>query len=552
MKSKKVLTLAIFTPLLISCGKQVPFVFEEYDHSFALINTHEELSSEDYYRPSEQGKITLRGKLDGTVIEDLYSFKKVSESKYVYNPLKGDVQDEYHLLVVPIAYLDSETHNNASKQADALTRIQNSFFGSKEHNSYYSVSEYYQRSSYGHVRLTGEVTPFYELDKRAKDLENTISVVETIAADVIGYLNTQTSIDLNQYDNDDDGYIDGIYLIYDHPSQVTKQETDLLFWQVTDKISKNATGYTHNIGGQSVTYKNDHSPYMCDFSWSSLDCAGNDTISDSNYYIHEVGHLFGLEDYYNTGSGFYQPTGFLDMMDYNLGDHTAFSKYLLNWTSPTVILDSCSLKLTPFQEKGEFFLIPANPKRFNKEPDHPDDPLDPYYHKPNPYDEYLLLEFFAPKNLNDSGYFSSYRYTNKDGDTKIFSYPDIYGLKIYHVDARLAYFSNARFNEKVGFIYEDFTPAQLETCKYVNYAYHNETSKYNENVPVLYHLLERSGDNTFINNNSGSNKTFFQPGDHFGSSVFKDFKFHDGSELGFTFKYSKFSTSGITIDFYKK
>lgn len=540
MKCKKVLTLAVFTPLLMSCGSSVPFVFEEYDHSFALINTHEELSTDNYYRPVKQGKITLEGKaLGGTEISDLYSFKNASEKKYVYSPLSYDdehgyQQEEYHLLVVPIAYLDSETHNNPSKQEEAMIRIRNSFFGSKEHNHYYSVSEFYQRSSYGHVKLTGEVTPFYELDKRASQLENTISVVETIAADVIGYLHskdgTPDAIDWDKYDNNDDNYIDGIYLVYDHPSEVTKQETDLLFWQVTDKISKNASGYNYN---------NNTQPYMCDFSWSSLDCAGLESISESNYYIHEVGHLFGLEDYYNTGSGYYQPTGFLDMMDYNLGDHTAFSKYLLNWTSPTVITGSCSLKLSSFQNSGEFFLIPANPDRFNE--------------NPNPYDEYLLLEFFSPKDLNDNEYFSNYRYTNKDGDTKIFTYPYMYGLKVYHVDARLAYFKNARFNERVGFVYESFTPSQLEyDCKYVNYAYHNETSRNNENVPVLYHLLERSGKNTFINNNSGSNKTFFQPGDHFGSSVFKDFKFHDGSELGFTFKYSKFSMSGITIDFFKK
>ena len=531
----------------MSCGSSVPFVFEEYDHSFALINTHEELSTSSYYRPVKQGKIALHGKLEGTEIKDLYSFKNVSEKKYVYNPLsydeqKGYQQEEFHLLVVPISYIDSASYGNPSKQQEALIRIQNSFFGSKEHNHYYSVSEFYQRSSYGHVKLTGEVTPFYEINKRASELENTISVVETIAADVIGYLHskdgTPEAIDWSKYDNNNDDYVDGIYLVYDHPSEVTTQETDLLFWQVTDKISQGANGYT---------YKNNTEPYMCDFSWSSLDCAGLETISESNYYIHEMGHLFGLEDYYNTGTGYYQPTGFLDMMDYNLGDHTAFSKYLLNWTAPTVITDSCSLKLTPFHESGEFFLIPANPKRFNGEKsDHSD-------RNPTPFDEYLLLEFFAPNDLNDNQYFSNYRYTNKDKDTKIFTYPDIYGLKVYHVDARLAYYQNARFNEKVGFVYDELTPAQLENCKFVNYGYHNETSKYSkEDVPVLYHLLERSGNNTFIENNSGSNKTFFQPGDHFGSSVFKDFKFHDGSDLGFTFKYSKFSMSGITIDFYKK
>ena len=75
------------------------------------------------------------------------------------------------------------------------------------------------------------------------------------------------------------------------------------------------------------------------YSWSSLYFTNfhKERKVDSSIYIHETGHLLGLSDYYNTEKKkqgyYYQPTGFFDLMDSNQGDHTALSKYLLNWTS---------------------------------------------------------------------------------------------------------------------------------------------------------------------------------------------------------------------------
>ena len=49
-------------------------------------------------------------------------------------------------------------------------------------------------------------------------------------------------------------------------------------------------------------------------------------------------------DYYNYDAGdessttpYLAPAGCLDMMDFNIGDHMAYSKFLLGWIEPTVI-----------------------------------------------------------------------------------------------------------------------------------------------------------------------------------------------------------------------
>lgn len=74
-------------------------------------------------------------------------------------------------------------------------------------------------------------------------------------------------------------------------------------------------------------------------------------LPDAHTYIHETGHILGLEDYYsyaNSKENPEYPVGGLDMMDYNIGDHMAFSKYLLNWISPKEIIGEGEIKIKPF------------------------------------------------------------------------------------------------------------------------------------------------------------------------------------------------------------
>ena len=549
MKKKIALFISLgLITLLTACNSGVPFEYEEYSHDSAFINTHSEINAAGYYRHKKQGSIDLNKTFNGVqVVNNLYDLKAASEKKAIMPSYSLNSGDEYepkdlNLLVVPLAYRDSPSYHNDKLKEELTIKIQNAFFGTKKHNNYYSVSEYYEKASYGHIHLRGEVTQFYEYDVPSTSIENRIDEAKKIVVDIANYLNTEHSVDLTKYDQNSDNHIDGIYVVYDHPSAISDQGDKLLFWQVTSQVEDNELG---NIIGGHQNRNDEYSPNIRDFSWSSTDCLGTKGIVSSNYYLHECGHLFGLEDYYNTGKGYYQPTGFFDMMDYNIGDHSAFSKYLLNWTSPYVVTDSCTIKLKPFNSSGQFILIPADLERFES-------------HQ-TPYDEYLLLEFFAPTGLNDSSDFPSYRYYDKDGNSKIYNYPSVYGLKVYHVDARLAYYSGSSVSKtsRVDYIYKYNDIADKSSLKNINYAYHNKTDEDENDAPVLYHLLERSGNNSFVNGNGASNKTLFQLHDNFGVNVFKDFSFHGDDEtnnhpLEYTFEISRFSLKEITINFKKK
>ena len=83
----------------------------------------------------------------------------------------------------------------------------------------------------------------------------------------------------------------------------------------------------------------------------------------------------------------------------------------LGWAEPFVPTSTCTLEIKPFQDSHDIVLLSP---RFNS----------------SPFDEYLLVEYFTPTGLNklDSNY-------NYDGKYPLG--PASYGIRLWHVDARL-------------------------------------------------------------------------------------------------------------------
>lgn len=105
-------------------------------------------------------------------------------------------------------------------------------------------------------------------------------------------------------------------------------------------------------------------------------------LPDTHVLIHETGHLLGLKDYYSEDEDEqYFATAKFDMMDMNIGDHNAFSKMLLDWTTPYVIQKPTTFKLHSFIKTGECIILTSS---WNQ----------------TPMDEYLLLEFYTPTGIN--------------------------------------------------------------------------------------------------------------------------------------------------------
>ena len=497
----------------------------------------------DYQTPLE----TVRDYDDG----NLYSKKEVTSVSSKFGPIKDVVDANKHhkngkvknlfsstgdrkLLVVPIYFTDSDTSTLDKK----TVFIENAFFGETKRTEYDSVAGYYNKSSYGQLKITGEVAPWYNIGISSSDWTkisgNPSEASSIIAEKAVDWIKENNLInDLSVYDTNQDDNIDGIYVIYDHPfGDGDSDSSKSIFWAYVHFTQKGENGF------------NNVAPYVNGYAWTSVNAitdAGekNDNKSYTNYLIHETGHLLGLNDYYNTtgAKSFYQPTGLFDMMDYNIGDHSALSKYLLNWSSPLVVKNNTSFtyKLKAFSTTGEFILVPSST------------------YQDSPFGEYLLIEYFIPTGLNKCN--EQFEYVSNDRDVSIYRYPQHYGLKIYHVNAALGYYKIGGGNSKC--------LARLDDPDYeskigsenvgIDYVYtnsiNNEDAK--DGLPVFYHLLESSGQNTFIDGKPANNDTLFSVGDDFGIKTFVDYKFSNGENVNFKLKVKALSSEYATLEITK-
>ena len=525
---KRLFPLILLPSILVSCNGNIPLEVKLYSDYLSPLETYKEERGDIYYRNNRVNTLKVE-KIDKVNIKTkVYEYSSLNDvsvgsNSKSYSSFSNDINNpnnyiEQNLLVVPISFTDSPSVNNEKEQEDKRTLLTNAFFGDSAYTNYESVASYYNKSSYGHLRIKGEVLPFFsisqsslEAEKEAKNSPETYS--DKIAKMIVDSLDEET---FNKYSNNHEGVLDALYIIYDYPYKNEKHNNEnSLFW--------------------AYTYHCEKSDKVSNYSWSSFDFLGKDALIthkvDANIFIHEMGHQFGLLDYYNKGSySYYQPLGFFDMMDYNLGDHSPLSKYLLNWTTPYVLdmgdKSEGDIYIRPFSQSGDFILIP----------------LEDYNN--TPYDRYLLVSYFSPTGLNDPSNFSNYIYRDKNGDERIFSFLNNYGVMVHEVNAKLGYYEYNAVRRSTPSYFINETPKSGDYI--VNFYYDNELNSSSETP--FYHLLESSGTNSFIEGRSANNDTLFGLNASFGKDTFIELS----NEFKVSFTVTGLSTNGAKITFYKK
>lgn len=449
-------------------------------------------------------------------------------------PSTGDV----NMLVIPVAFKgDKDTCNAMESSCDLVKEnLHQTFFGeSNEENGNESVSSFYKKSSYGKLNLKGEISEVYELPRTVNEYCNLMysrygtskvydsnafyTQLRVIEATIInGVFGDSTSYNNINYDNDGDGLIDGVWFVY-----------------LEDYLSSNSTYVDYYEAKQQLlwafTYWNFNSNVkLGTFGWGSYKFTVEGGYShDSHTFIHETGHMLGLYDYYDYDSQAANPTGGLDMMDYNVLDHNAYSKYILDWTTPTYVNEEGTYTLKPFQENGQFLLLNMN---WNK----------------TYYDKYLLLEYYTPTGLN--------RFDTENTDNKYLHGFTENGVKAYLVDSRVgAIILNGMSNKKGTWdknFYYDFDESSFTISITYDLIYSNTPSRsYDGNVTTwnphpLIRLLEATGNNRFVvpgNQQTADNSTLFQEGDSISSSL----NMYNDETLGFNISFGKCTDEGVTI-----
>ena len=447
---------------------------------------------------------------------------------------------ENNLLVVPLKIKGYEEYATSEN----LKKINDSFFLEDSLNTlgYYSLSEYYKISSYNKLSIKGEVTPWIDLDLTTKEISS--SSISNYTLDcgtyfptekAINYIKENLNIDLTKYDNDKDGFIDGVYFIYGCPTFLDDSSlSSSTFWNFT---------YYNVLNKDKASIS---SPVLMTYSWSSFDMLskGSDkTKLDTHTYIHEFGHQLGLNDYYDTSNNgglnpYTSPMGGLDMMDNNVGDHSAFSKFALGWINPFVVsgdIGSVEVKIGSLIESGECIILPTS--NYNN----------------TPFDEYLMIEYIKNNSINkvdSTNCYPSTFYT----DGRIIRFYSKNGIRITHIDAR-SVDSNLDYTDNIN----DMVMTKFSNTASTKQGYY---CPLNNNSYVLTSLISaNSSRNTlgtfFVANNtdlynasSTIDFTSNSNSSRASSLPYNSNRFNDGNVFNYSIKIDSISESKASIKIY--
>ncbi len=466
-----------------------------------------------------------------------------------YNTKSVSATGDVNILVIPTIIKGYES-NATEENRD---RIYEAFFGDSETTGWESVSSYYYKSSYGALNISGEVTPWFDLgltpselyayQSRAYSEYGTFHALESAFVWAVD----EQGIDMGDYDNDGDGYVDAIILIYSAPNYSNWGPQANLgeqygYWAFT------YWDYTFIYGGGYYVDENgDIFPYCPHgYSWMSYDFmdeghdGDNDIDIDAHTYIHEFGHLLGLEDYYDTDYE-HAPMGYVDMMDANIGDHCAYTKYALGWVEPYVVTGNATITIRPFATSGDCIVLKNNASS-------------KFYD--NAFSEYLMIEYLTPEELWE--YDSTHGYVGEGFNT--YTSP---GIRVTHVDSRLVYPSVSTFGVSGYTVVEN--PANY-TGSYLQFYCSNTTSRSiyqtdsDTHHPDLISMIPYIGVRptlAFQTSTSyfSTSDCLLKKGYSFSTSTYQDYflngKMHDGTKLNYSFTIDSLSSESATITFKK-
>lgn len=282
------------------------------------------------------------------------------------------------VLVVPVN-LDSNNKTNA-----LLNDINMAFNGTSEETGFESVKSYYQKSSYGKLNIEFNVIDEWFTPKHNKtfydnyyDSKSSADGSTLLLQEALTYYDSK--INYTDYDTNDDGYIDSVWLIYNCDVNFSDSSSvywAYVYWDYSETLYDGKDVYYYAMGGTDFMHPTKTEAGTYDPSGIKV---------DAHTFIHETGHLLGLDDYYDyveyrgADGGLYGA----DMMDGNIGDHGAINKLLLGWIEPKVVAGTgaITLELSSFTKTGDCVIV-ADRKLTSI------------------YDTYYIIEFYTNDGLN--------------------------------------------------------------------------------------------------------------------------------------------------------
>ena len=449
-----------------------------------------------------------------------------------------------NLLVIPVWFKDSTSYITTGNKENVRSDIEKSYFGTNSETGWRSVKTFYEEESHGELTLTGKVSSWYECNSNMSYYGNDNSTVDKtrnlVKSATTWYFSNNPSDSRTNYDKDGDGYLDGVMLIYAAPDNGNSSVGSYSnLWAYCYWVFEESLNSTTNPGPNAFFWASYDFMYGSStaLSRSGKSFNGGDTnhcALDAHTYIHEMGHMFGLEDYYDYSKQ-YKPGGGFSMQDYNVGAHDAYSAYALGWAKAYIPTESVTIKLKPFTDSGELILLSPSFNSYN-----------------SPFDEYILLEYYTPLGLNQ--FDATYRYGGNMSQYP--KGPSERGIRLWHIDARLAYPTSAgRYSltttpkNRNGVTHAMSNTYDNGSSDVQGYLSPLGSSYYNYNI---MQLIRNNTSATYKPTDSLETASLFRDGSEFTMSKYKSQfvksgKLNSNVDLGFSFKVSNTTFDDITI-----
>lgn len=488
----------------------------------------------------EEDKVDLSYEMGSiNVIEDTaevskqsvkYTYQDYSDNCAYNTPAFPSIGSSAQLLVVPVWLTDSSNYIPSFEKELVRTQIETAYFGSKggDELGWHSVKSYYEENSYGKLHINGIVTDWYE-----SSYSSYINQTETtqLVIEVADWYKQQVGLEeYKKFDGNGDGYLDALILIYG----------------AYNYANDNSNLWAYCYWVQDSTLKNVNNPGPNTYFWASYDFLYKNQYYpnshlDAHTYIHEMGHVLGLTDYYdyndNVGNS---PAAGFSMQDCNVGSHDPFSKMALGWVDPYVPTTDSLITINSFQESGDIIVLSPN-------------------FTGSPFDEYLILELYTPTGLNE--FDTNYRYANNE------FYPlgpkDV-GVRLWHVDARLrgttvqgeyVVFDGSRYYTDFDLASSPygFSLSMSNTTYSADGGVESYTSLFEQDYKYdLLAMIRNKDANDIQMKNYLTSESLFKEGDVFNmkdyaSSFPNGSKLNNGLDLGFSFEVVSINETSATI-----
>ena len=426
---------------------------------------------------------------------------------YAFTEAKGDLK----VLAIPIAWPDepeNSTEDNLDEYRAYLGRVADESGNVTDYTSnlpddQFSLSDYFDRVSYGNLSITTYMTDWYMAPGPFS--EQRYYCLDTPFFDnVLDWLyRTYPDVDFGSFDREDDGYFDAVIFLNSGSPKPDGSYNIISF--------EGAICYR-------LTYGNEYAGTV-DRPYINGAVTINSLLFDDNTLIHEFSHILGLIDYYDVTYSGIDALGGYDMQDSNQGDWNAYSKYAVGWLEPTIVQglssgESVDVEIGVMGETGDMIAIPVAGSTMD-----------------DPFAEYIMVDLFDDTGVN--------RYNAHYGMYDIGNAP---GVRIYHVDARMEY------RDYISSEFPDMEPCPVGTIHYANT--YSEYGYYN------IELIQRGGHNSFTvltgdpmeERKYVTDEDFFRAGDVFTTDDYIEFfyenKFNEWSDFGYSIEVVSITGSG--------